>query len=231
MPPSLGEMVDATQALTHLDLADRELLRAVLASCLTKKATLRDRFDRCFDAAFPLSRPAASPDSPGPIPLRSPAEFHDELQAALSDGDRKRMALLAGELIEQHAGLGEGRGTEKYHLYRVLRAVDLAKLLADAMALARAQGGELSALELRLLRAELSERIEELRRHLGAQIRARIGDTAPMTNARSPSTRSTFSTHPRSSGWRCARHSGRSPPSLRPRSPGVGGNDAGVDST
>lgn len=179
IPPSLGEMVDATEALRYVDLADRGLLRAVLASCLAKKAEHRERFDRCFDAAFPLSRAGPAPrGGEPPAPPRSPAEFGGELKSALADGDDERLRLLAGELIEQHAGLGEGRGTEKYHLYRVLRAVDLAKLLAEAMRDARERGAELSALELRLLRSELSERLEELRRQLGAEIRARLGHPA-----------------------------------------------------
>lgn len=184
---SLGEMVDAAEALRVVDLGNRPLVREVLAACLVKRAEHRERFDRCFDAAFPLSRPgpaAPPPGAPSPAgqprqPDRSAASFHADLREALVEGDEQRLGLLAGELIERFAGLGEGRGTEKYHLYRVLRAVDLAKLLAEAMREARERGEELSALDLKLVRAELSERLEALRRQLAREIRARLDSGRP----------------------------------------------------
>ena len=47
------------------------------------------------------------------------------------DVDRR---LLVEQIVDRFAGLDDGARTERYHLYRVLRAIDLAAILSAAIA-------------------------------------------------------------------------------------------------
>jgi uncharacterized protein with von Willebrand factor type A (vWA) domain len=75
--------------------------------------------------------------------------------------------VLAEEAVERYGGFDDAVRTERYHVYRVLRALDLARLLQDAVRRARAEGYEVS-------RDELGARVETLRRLITEQVRARL---------------------------------------------------------
>jgi uncharacterized protein with von Willebrand factor type A (vWA) domain len=127
--------------------------------------------------------PAAAPDLQAtdlpPGPMVPSTDLLNALLAALQDDDADAMAALAIQAVDRHAGIGTVEGSERYFLYRVLRALDVANLLAAAMRAARADDPDATALELRLRRDEHSRRIEEFRRLLAQEIRRRLRQLPP----------------------------------------------------
>jgi uncharacterized protein with von Willebrand factor type A (vWA) domain len=153
---ALAEIVDAGRAATAIDLADRGELRLALRATLVKDPRHYPQFDAAFDRLFP-ARPR--PDSPS----SGTAAATDAAALVASGGD---LADLAAALVEEHAGLdaGELRG-ERHHVLRVHRAADLARLMSEARLLDPA-----------LTSDDLRARIEELKRLIAAEVRARVGD-------------------------------------------------------
>ena len=88
----------------------------------------------------------------------------------LLDPDVDRQ-LLVERIVDQFAGFDDGMRTERYHLYRVLRAIDLAAILSAAIARSRRDGEPVD-------RAELDARVESLRTMIADEIRARLDDAA-----------------------------------------------------
>jgi uncharacterized protein with von Willebrand factor type A (vWA) domain len=184
---SMVEVLDATAAIGHLDVADRPVLRAALGTTLVKRPEDGPIFRLAFDHCFPLTAPdergarptlepaaeLATPDG-GAGPAEPFTDLLDALLGALRDDDTDALAALAVQAVDRHAGIGTVAGTERYFLYRVLRALDVANLLAAAMRAERANEPDASPLELRLRRDEQSRRIEELRRLIAQEIRRRL---------------------------------------------------------
>jgi hypothetical protein len=205
---AITEVLDGAEALRHLDLADRSLLRDALQATLVKRPEDVDVFRSLFDQCFPLTRPspvagtdeaaiadatrrvparsgltAAGDVTGGPEPTAAASTFHtdllDALLAALRAGDEYALRRLAADAVASYAGIGEQRGGERYFLYRVLRAIDLSNLLVAMMQRARSQSPDATPLALRQERDEQARRIEEFRRMLAAEIRHRLhGDQA-----------------------------------------------------
>jgi uncharacterized protein with von Willebrand factor type A (vWA) domain len=184
---ALSQLLDAAEALRHIRVADREELRTALRTTLVKHAHELERFDALFDRCFP-PRPAATdqPEPAWPLPTPGGAATADpalgqRIRAAVDAGTEAELRVLAEEAVARHAGFEQGMRTERYHVYRVLRAVELAHLLHDALRRARDRGDELS-------RAEVAARVEALRRLVTEEVRARLaseGDPAalaPLTN-------------------------------------------------
>jgi uncharacterized protein len=180
---ALSELLDAAEALRHIDLARRDEVRVALRCALVKHAHHEARFDAAFDRCFPArpsaGRPGDEPDlgAPPPGPAGRGAGAGDDLldtriQAAV-DGADDDLRLLAEAAVDRHGGFDEGARTERYHVYRVLRAVDLARMLHDAIRRSREEGGA------PVDRSELSARIEALRRLITEQVRARLATSAP----------------------------------------------------
>jgi uncharacterized protein with von Willebrand factor type A (vWA) domain len=130
----------------------------------------------------------------------TPEQLAAMLYRALQQGDESMLRAIARLAVGRFAGMEPGRpvgGT--YYLYRTLRQLDvdgvLARLLADGTTNAAAAGdsgpgdgaaGELTPLEVRLLRDELSARAEALRREIEAEIRRRlVADRGAQALARS----------------------------------------------
>src|SRR5205809_8088249 len=136
IPSSMVEALDATQSLRHIDLSSRAELRAALEAALVKRAEHRGSFAALFDVYF-ASRRTAAPRSGGASP--APADLTDEtageelLQAlldALRRNDEGALRAIAGLAVQQFGGINETRvGSQHYHLYRVLRHLDLSNLL------------------------------------------------------------------------------------------------------
>ena len=193
---SMVEVIDATAALGHVELVDRPVLRAGLAGTLVKRPEDLPLFQLAFDRCFPLTPPDerattrqpadASGDGPASsvpdlLPVEPSTELLGALLAALRDDDSETLAAMAALAVDRHAGIGTVEGSERYFLYRVLRALDVANLLAAAMRAERAEHPGASALELRLRRDEHAARIDELRRLIAREVRrrlARLGDEA-----------------------------------------------------
>ena len=114
----------------------------------------------------------------------------DAILEALHDGDEEELRFLAARAVELHSGIGEQPGSQRYFLHRVLRAVDLTRMLTTEMQrLRRDEAMGLTELELLLQRNELARLLEDFRRELAAQIADRLdrgdladaADTPPMT--------------------------------------------------
>ncbi|HEV3014534.1 MAG TPA: VWA domain-containing protein, partial [Actinomycetota bacterium] len=114
---------------------------------------------------------ATAPGDEGREGIHSPG---DELLAALLDalrhGDEAAMRALAGLAVDRYGGLeAQPEASERYYLYRILRQVELYRLLA--MALGDSDDPDGAA---RHGREELARRIEDFRRLLATQLRHRM---------------------------------------------------------
>ena len=148
---STGELIDAVEALRHLDLGDRAVVQAGLRATLVKDAGAAERFDRLFDLLFGVNlRSRLGPDGEAPAePGRAPrarrcgrgrggpganaSGLSEAVFAALRAADREQLMLLAAQAVELHAGLAGAEGSERYFLHRVLRALDLSAMLSAAL--------------------------------------------------------------------------------------------------
>ena len=178
---ALSELLDAAEALRHIDIAHRGELRTALRCVLVKHAHHEERFDAAFDRCFPArpAGPGASldrmTDEPAGTPTRAgvdPDVLDGRIRRAVDGAGDDDLRLLAEEAVEQHGGFEEGVRTERYHVYRVLRAIDLARLLNEAIRRARERGDEVE-------RGEVAARVEALRRLVTEQVRARLAEQAP----------------------------------------------------
>ena len=189
VPVSTVEVLDAFACLRHVDLADRAQLRAALFTTLVKRPEDQQAFHVLFDVCFPLTRapgegPAAAAGGNGHAqgeagqPVRQPeadqSPASDELLAALLDAlrhdDEAAMRTLAGLAVDRFGGLeAQPEASERYFMYRILRQVELYRLLA--MALGDTEDPDAAA---RHGREELARRIEEFRRMLAEQVRHRL---------------------------------------------------------
>jgi uncharacterized protein with von Willebrand factor type A (vWA) domain len=115
-----------------------------------------------------------SPTGEGEEAVHSPGDPSDELLAALLDalrhGDEAALRSLAGLAVDRFGGLeAQPEASERYYLYRILRQVELYRLLA--MALGDSDDPDGAA---RHGREELARRIEDFRRLLAEQLRHRM---------------------------------------------------------
>jgi uncharacterized protein with von Willebrand factor type A (vWA) domain len=184
---STSEVIDATAALEVIDLVDLPTVRACLRASLVKEPDPTGVFDRCFDATFRRvgaaaavagagskgQQPGAPPLGPGSLPSSGLA-IDGAILRALLDDDDAALSALAEQAVALYAGVDDVEGSERYFLHRVLRAIDLSRMLSAAMQQLRRDGG-LSDLELMLQRNELTHRLEEFRRRLAAEISRRLG--------------------------------------------------------
>ena len=149
-------------------------------------------FDRVHRAAADRAAEGDDGEAQGPIagglavPGRAQAgadgdgepTFHtdllDALLAALRAGDASALQALASEAVDAYAGIGTTRGGERYFLYRVLRALDLSRMIAAAMREARLERPDADAFQLRQERDAVSHHLEEYRRLLADEIRLRL---------------------------------------------------------
>jgi uncharacterized protein with von Willebrand factor type A (vWA) domain len=201
---AIVEVLDGAEALQHLDLGDRPLLRSALQATLVKRPEDVDVFRALFDECFPLTRlpaphagetgasdgaadgrlgrPGSGLATPGERPATADASdgttYHTDLLeallAALRKGDEDALRSVAAEAVASYSGIGEQRGGERYFLYRVLRALDLSNLLVAMMTRTRSEAPDATALALRHERDELARRIEDFRRMLATEIRHRL---------------------------------------------------------
>jgi len=189
VPVSMVEVLDAIAALRHVELADRAQFRAALAMTLVKRAEDRQAFDVLFDVCFPFTPgpvAAAGPRPPDPAAAAGPAssgtaaeaepqgpastDLLEALLDALRHGDRAALRTLAGLAVDRYAGLdAQPDASERYYMYRILRQVELYRLLQ--LALAAEDGAEDASPQAR---EELSRRIDDFRRMLAEQVRHRL---------------------------------------------------------
>lgn len=168
---SITEVVDAASACVHVDIARRDELRMALATTLVKRSQDLTTFAEVFDRHFP--RRIAHPDAAGHGSFGEATA--DDLDDAIGDvvvADALIDAgLLVSEVVDRYSGIDEQARSERYHLYRTLRAVDLARILSEAIK--RSLDGDVD-----VDRADLAARVEELRSMIAAEIRDRLAAEA-----------------------------------------------------
>jgi len=195
LPVSMTENLDAMRAVEHVDIRERELLRAALGSTMVKNQRHRAAFDTVFDVYFSLFSPAAEDRAALDLPddlfggvggdLQGGAgaggelsreEIAEMLVRALQRMDLDEMRRLAAAAVSQFAGMEPGRpvgGT--YYLYRTLRQMDLDDLSTQMMAQGH-ESGEVPSDPLgeRLMREEYEDRLRTFRQMVEEEIRRRL---------------------------------------------------------
>jgi uncharacterized protein len=187
VPAALTEVMDAATALSTVDLLDRGVLRECLRATLMKRPDGTGLFDLLFDRYFPVTHvetasagddhPAAAPPGPGASSTdghNASSDLLRRLTDAIRNGDLDALRALAAGLVDDYSGLGDGASTERYHLYRVMRAADLGRLLADAARELRAELDHHDALAARVANSENEALLEEFRRLIAETIRGRL---------------------------------------------------------
>jgi uncharacterized protein len=110
------------------------------------------------------------------------------LLAALRSGDPAALRALARLAVERHAGISEQRAgsPQSYYVYRTLRQLDLSNLLQRAIRAQRddpASAPSSGELDDRLMREQLAERLQDLRRIIADIVRERLVDTVDDSRA------------------------------------------------
>ena len=202
IPVSLTENLDAMEALQHIPIEDREAFKYALAATMVKNNSHWRAFETVFEVYFSLRGPEykikeggdesdldqmlremqeemqaeGRGGQGGSMDSMTPEEMAQMLMNALLNADEAMMRALAKQAVQRFAGMEPGRpvgGT--YYLYRTLRNLDLDGMLERLMDKSREQvGGELTPLEERLERDEYTDRIEEFKREIEAEIRRRL---------------------------------------------------------
>src|SRR5688572_9518226 len=154
---SLSEIIDAAKATTEIDVGRRPELHAALRATLSKQARHYPTFEWAFDRYFParLVRLDGDRDAYGG------PEGEVDLITALADGGD--LAAIAAALVDEHAGMSGVLRSERHHVQRVLLAADIARLMSRV----RIADPDLDPA---LIRA----RVDELKRLIGADVRAQL---------------------------------------------------------
>ena len=200
LPVSLTENLDAMEAVTHIPIEDREAFKYALGATLVKNHAHWKAFEVVFEVYFSLRGPEydviregddavsgedgelapgegqQSQGGGGGMQSLTPEQLAEMLFKALMNGDASMLAALARQAVTRFAGMEPGRpvgGT--YYLYRTLRNLELDDLLEQLMEASREEApADLTSLEERLERDEFSDRIEQLKREIEAEIRRRL---------------------------------------------------------
>ncbi len=196
VPVSSSEVIDASAALDQIDVIDRRAVHDALAATLVKTSDEQATFDLLFDLHFAVRRRGIGAESHGredepqgerrtvetsldrPVDgrARPTGELLDLLLDALRRGDPDALRAIAGMAVGTFGGLERHPdATERYFLYRILRAFELSRLMAQAIAAEREVVGNGDFDESRL-RAELAERIEAFKRLLAGELRTQLAE-------------------------------------------------------
>ena len=198
VPVSTSELLDATAALDEIDMGDRGAVRAALAASMVKQVEDVATFGLLFDLHFGLRSRQESPGptlastSPGGrqigtsldrISLDGDGDDGDAsdpllemIMEALRRGDPDALRALAQMAVGRFGGLETQAGaSERYFVYRVLRALELSKLMTQMLAVERDLAGE-AGIDERAIRGELAERIEAFKRLIAGEIRGQLGE-------------------------------------------------------
>jgi uncharacterized protein len=204
VPVSTGEAVDAAHALEVMDAAEKGQVRAALRATLIKRERDVETFERAFDALTladgAASRWMSAAGDGSPSVTEGGSAAHDgegattslleDLVTALRNDDTQALRSLAAMAVDAFGGVGlASHDSERALLYRILRGLDLARILQRAI---RTQ--DVDAEDSEVLRAlgaaEISARADAFRQLLAKELRRRLdekdfrdgmGLTAPTT--------------------------------------------------
>jgi uncharacterized protein len=102
---SVGEHLDAAQALAAISLQDKEVVRAALQCALIKNTEELEAFDLIFD----LYTAGTAQAGAELVSAMSDAELRDTLRAVIGSDDAQVRRLLADEYVRRFGGLEPGR--------------------------------------------------------------------------------------------------------------------------
>jgi uncharacterized protein with von Willebrand factor type A (vWA) domain len=178
VPVSSGEALDAAQALAGTDTVG-PWTRLALRATLIKRPEDIEPFEEIVTRMIAVPNAVAgSPvgaGAPGAAAGDDSVSAGEDLLTRLADalerGDTEAVSALAAEAVAEFGDLsGAGRQSERSHVYRVMRRLDLAALLQRA--LREALQGVDDQMERAIVAGEVSERIELLRRGIAAEVHA-----------------------------------------------------------
>lgn len=193
VPVSSSEVIDATSALNAVDVLDREQVRAAMAATLVKRAEDRPAFEVMFELLFAVRRGAPRGDAqlageerrqittsldragfPGDESSEGAADLLELIMEAIRRGDPEALRALAEMAVDRYGGMGsQPDASERYFLYRVLRALELSRLMGDMLRTEVAESGR----DESAIRAELAERIEAFKKLIASEVRNQLGET------------------------------------------------------
>ena len=189
VPVSMVEAIDAMRAVETIDIGDRVGLRETLRATLVKNLRHESAFDTAFDVYFSTIPSPSAEDSregePGETGARMADhlagaeeitldELLEELLDALARRDEAALRNGARTAVDRFAGMESGRPVGgAFYLHRTLRRLDIADLEEQLMA-ALTGDEEVTEFDRRLLREDVLERIEQLRREIEGEIRRRL---------------------------------------------------------
>jgi uncharacterized protein len=125
---SVGEHLDAAQALSSISLRDKDVVRATLLSTLIKRAEHIDTFNLLFELATAEPREAGG----DLVAALSDEQLRETLRQALVGDDDHLRRLLADEYVRRYGGLEPGRPVAGvFANIAVAKAADLDGIRAD----------------------------------------------------------------------------------------------------
>jgi uncharacterized protein len=201
VPVGMSELVDGFDATACIGIAQRNIWRSALRSCLIKRAEHLTIYDDLFDRLFPLTSSRLdlgiefdfdpgdeSNDAPwatntgtgtsGPKP-----PLQERLLHAVSANDADALQMLAAEGVDEFAGIGVGGSSEKQYMMRAMRALDLANLLQRALRESRkrlAENTDTTGMNVGLTRTEIRANVETFRTLVQREITRRLAELEPV---------------------------------------------------
>jgi uncharacterized protein with von Willebrand factor type A (vWA) domain len=192
---SSSEVIDATEGLKWVNPLDRRQVRDALAATLVKEAEDLGTFNLLFDLHFALR---AQPVTRGIDNAEATAGNRREIATSLDRltfeedsgegantlldlimdairrGDPDALRALAQMAVTRLGRLDSQPGaSERYFMYRILRALELSRLMTQMLAAEREEAGE-DGIDERGVRGELAERIEAFKQMIAAQLRGEL---------------------------------------------------------
>jgi uncharacterized protein with von Willebrand factor type A (vWA) domain len=182
VPVSMGECVDAAGALNHVDLIDRQAVRNALCATLVKREEHLPVFSALFATWFRAAQHQVEglfPDGETQEPDPGRRDPYAGLPDALRRADLAALRSAAAAAVAQFGGLDTDRAlSSRHHVFRVLRGLDLTRLMQRAMA-----SGDSPTLDRDQL-ARVREHMAEFRRMVIDEVRAllaeRTGQDTPL---------------------------------------------------
>jgi uncharacterized protein with von Willebrand factor type A (vWA) domain len=173
LPVSPAEGLDAAQALTVIDLSQRETLREAYAATLVKRPAHRPGFDTLFDLWFPPVMTSARSEDADPDQADLP-ELRERL-AELLMGDPADPAFreFARAMAGRFGRLPAAAGRQSWFSFPVLRALSPETLVARMLGRMLTERGGMAE---KVARRRISQAIERFQEAVASDVRRRIAE-------------------------------------------------------
>ncbi len=127
---SVGEHLDAAQALSRISLREKDVVRAALLGTLIKRGEHIDTFNLLFDLVTAEPREAGA----DLVAALSDEQLRETLREALRGDDDHLLRLLADEYVRRYGGLEPGRPVAGvFAAIAVNKAADLEGIRAELL--------------------------------------------------------------------------------------------------